>query len=94
MSGPNSSAPTSAVGPLTAGRPYLMPPGVPADRVAAMRKAFVDTFKDPDFLAEAEKRRLGINAPRDGQGLQDVIDRVYKETPPALIQRLQKLQHG
>jgi tripartite-type tricarboxylate transporter receptor subunit TctC len=84
----------AAIGPLTAGRPYLLPPGVPADRVAIMRKAFAETFKDPEFLAEAEKRRLGVNAPRDGQGLQEVIERVYKNTPPALIERLQKLQHG
>jgi tripartite-type tricarboxylate transporter receptor subunit TctC len=84
----------AAIAPLTAGRPYLMPPGVPADRVAAMRKAFMDTFKDPDFLAEAEKRRLGVNAPRDGQGLQDVIERVYKGTAPAQVERLKKLQAG
>jgi tripartite-type tricarboxylate transporter receptor subunit TctC len=84
----------AAVAPLTAGRPYLMPPGVPADRVAAMRKAFAETFKDPDFLAEAEKRRLGVNAPRDGDALQNVIDSVYKNTKPEQIERLRKLQHG
>jgi tripartite-type tricarboxylate transporter receptor subunit TctC len=84
----------AAIAPLSAGRPYLMPPGVPADRVAAMRKAFTDTFKDPEFLAEAEKRRLGVNAPRDGQALQDVIERVYKGTAPAQIERLRKLQAG
>jgi tripartite-type tricarboxylate transporter receptor subunit TctC len=84
----------AAIGPLTAGRPYLMPPGVPADRVEIMRKAFAETFKDPDFLAEAEKRKLGVNAPRDGKQLQEVIERVYKGTPPALVERLRKLQHG
>jgi tripartite-type tricarboxylate transporter receptor subunit TctC len=84
----------AAFAPLSAGRPYLMPPGVPADRLAAMRKAFVDTFKDPDFIAEAEKRRLGVNAPRDGQSLQDVIERVYKGSAPALVERLKKLQAG
>jgi tripartite-type tricarboxylate transporter receptor subunit TctC len=85
---------SAAIAPLSAGRPYLMPPGVPADRVAAMRKAFVDTFKDKDFLAEAEKRKLGVNAPRDGKTLQDVIEGVYKGTPPAIIERLKKLQAG
>lgn len=84
----------AAVAPLTAGRPYLMPPGVPADRVAAMRKAFADTFKDPEFLAEAEKRRLGVNAPRDGEALQKVIEGVYKNTPPEQVERLRKLQNG
>ena len=84
----------AAIAPLTAGRPYLMPPGVPADRVEIMRKAFVDTFKDPEFLAEAEKRRLGVNAPRDGKALQEVIEGVYKNTAPKEIDRLRKLQHG
>jgi hypothetical protein len=59
-----------------------------------MRKAFAETFKDPEFLAEAEKRRLGVNAPRDGQALQQVIENVYKNTKPEQIERLRKLQHG
>jgi tripartite-type tricarboxylate transporter receptor subunit TctC len=84
----------AAIAPLTAGRPYLLPPGVPAERVEIMRKAFVDTFKDPEFLAEAEKRRLGVNAPRDGKALQEVIEGVYKNTAPKEIDRLRKLQRG
>jgi tripartite-type tricarboxylate transporter receptor subunit TctC len=84
----------AAAGPLTAGRPYLMPPGVPADRIAIMRKAFEDTFQDPAFIADADKRGLGVNAPRGGQALQEVIDNVYKNTPPPLVERLRKLQTG
>jgi len=84
----------AAFAALAVGRPYLMPPGVPEDRVAAMRKAFADTFKDPEFLAEAQKRNLGINSPRSGQELQEFIERVYKTTPPALVERLKKLQAG
>jgi hypothetical protein len=83
-----------AFAPLSAGRPYLMPPGVPEDRVAAMRKAFMETFKDPDFLAEADKRGLGVNSPRSGEELQQLIERVYKDTPQPLIERLRKLQAG
>jgi tripartite-type tricarboxylate transporter receptor subunit TctC len=84
----------AAFAPLSAGRPYLMPPGVPEDRVAAMRKAFMDTFKDPDFLAEADKRGLGVNSPRSGEELQQLIERVYKTTPQPLVERLRKLQAG
>jgi len=84
----------AAFAPLAAGRPYLMPPGVPEERVALMRKALMDTFKDPAFLAEAEKRGLSVNSPRSGQELQQLIERVYKTTPPALVARLQKLQGG
>src|SRR5262249_35810503 len=42
------------------GRPYLAPPGVPAERAEALRKAFMDTMQDPEFLAEAEKSQLEI----------------------------------
>ena len=35
------------------GRPFLAPPGVPKDRADALRKAFMDTMKDPEFLADA-----------------------------------------
>jgi tripartite-type tricarboxylate transporter receptor subunit TctC len=44
------------------GRAMTVGPGVPADRVAALRKAFDDTMKDPAFLAEAAKRKLDIDA--------------------------------
>jgi tripartite-type tricarboxylate transporter receptor subunit TctC len=44
------------------GRPYVAPPGVPADRLAILRKAFAATMKDQAFLAEAEKLRIDIDA--------------------------------
>ena len=40
----------------TFGRPYVAPPGVPAERVAALRKAFSDTFADAEFLADAARQ--------------------------------------
>lgn len=43
------------------GRPFVAPPGTPKDRVAALRKAFVDTMNDPAFLADAKKARLEVN---------------------------------
>ena len=43
-------------------RPYVLPPNTPKDRVQIIRKAFMDTMKDPDFLAEAKKANLDINA--------------------------------
>jgi len=43
------------------GRAFLLPPGVPADRVALLRKAFQAAVKDPAFLAEAEKKRMPID---------------------------------
>jgi tripartite-type tricarboxylate transporter receptor subunit TctC len=81
----------AAFAPLQSGRPYLMPPGVPPERVAAMSKAMMDTFKDPDFIAEAEKRGLGVNSPRTGKELHDLLTQVYTKTPPHIIERLQKI---
>ncbi len=78
--------------PLALGRPLVMPPDVPADRVAALRNALADTFADPGFLAEGERMGLAVNAPRTGAQLQDVIARAY-QSPPRIIERLQKLNN-
>ena len=64
------------------GRPFLAPPGIPADRTAALRKAFMDTMKDPGFLAEAEKMKLEIN-PVSGDAVQEIMQEVY-QTPKAI----------
>jgi hypothetical protein len=64
------------------GRPFLAPPGIAADRVAALRKAFMDTMKDKEFLAEAEKMRLEIN-PVSGAAVQGIVQEVYR-TPKSV----------
>jgi tripartite-type tricarboxylate transporter receptor subunit TctC len=74
---------------VTMGRPYLMPPDVPAERVAIMRKAFEDTFKDTDFLAEADRLALGVN-PRTGAQVQRMLEEAYR-TPPNIVARLRTL---
>ena len=55
-----------------------MPPGVPADRLAAVRKALAETFADPEFLADGAKLGLELNAPRSGEALLQVIERAYQ----------------
>jgi hypothetical protein len=70
---------------LEFGRPYVLPPGVPADRVAAFRKAFDETMKDPEFLAEAAKAKLIIN-PVNGDGVQKLVDEIYM-TPKEDVER-------
>jgi tripartite-type tricarboxylate transporter receptor subunit TctC len=62
------------------GRPFLAPPGVPADRLEALRKAFMDTMKDPEFLAEAAKAQLEVT-PIDGAKVQQIVDDAYKVDP-------------
>jgi tripartite-type tricarboxylate transporter receptor subunit TctC len=78
--------------PLALGRPLVMPPDVPPERIAAIRSALAATFADPEFLAEGERMGLGLNAPRTGAQLQDVIARAY-QSPPRIIERLQKLNN-
>ncbi len=65
------------------GRPYVAPPNLPADRVAALRQAFMDTMTDKDFLAEADKMQLEIN-PVSGAEVQKLVAEVYA-TPPDVI---------
>jgi len=67
------------------GRPFLAPPGVPQDRVDTLRKAFMDTMADKDFLAEAEKAQLEIT-PIAGEAVQKLVTEVY-QTPPAIAQK-------
>jgi tripartite-type tricarboxylate transporter receptor subunit TctC len=75
---------------VTLGRPYLMPPNVPPDRVAAMRKALEGTFKDPAFLADSKRMSLGVSSPRTGAQIQRLIEETYR-TPPKIVERLRKL---
>ncbi len=82
----------AASAPQALGRPLLMPPDVPADRLAAMRKALADTFQDAQFQADANKLGLIVNAPQTGQQLQDVIVRAY-ESPARVVERIRKLNN-
>jgi tripartite-type tricarboxylate transporter receptor subunit TctC len=67
------------------GRPFLAPPGVPQDRAAALRKAFMDTMKDKDFLADAEKGQLEIT-PVSGEDIQKLVLETH-QTPPEIAKK-------
>jgi tripartite-type tricarboxylate transporter receptor subunit TctC len=67
------------------GRPYLLPPGVPADRVAALRGALSAMLQDKTLLAEAEKSGLDIG-PMGGEELQALVAKLYA-LPPKVIER-------
>jgi tripartite-type tricarboxylate transporter receptor subunit TctC len=58
-------------------RPYVVPPGTPKDRVQTLRKAFMDTMKDPALLAEAKKANLDIE-PDDGAELEQNVKNIFK----------------
>jgi len=82
----------AAFAPQALGRPLVMPPGVAADRVAAIRKGVADTFADAEFQAEANRIGLIVNAPRTGEALQQVIVSAYA-TPSRVVERLRKLNN-
>jgi tripartite-type tricarboxylate transporter receptor subunit TctC len=69
----------------TMGRPYAAPPGVPADRLAALRKGFMDTMTDKEFLGEAEANKFEIN-PVSGEDLEALVKEVYR-TPPEVAKK-------
>jgi tripartite-type tricarboxylate transporter receptor subunit TctC len=72
--------------------PLMLPPGVPADRVAALRKAFDDTMKDPKFLAESNKVGADVT-PMGAQEMESLLRSVYS-TPRLTIERAATIIKG
>jgi tripartite-type tricarboxylate transporter receptor subunit TctC len=71
------------------GRPFVLPPGVPADRVKLLREAFDKAVKDPELLADAKTQRMEID-PVTGEAINALLDRVYA-APPELAKRLREM---
>ena len=68
------------------GTAFFTTPGIPPERLAALRHAFDETVKDPEFLAEAEKVRLGVT-PMTGEEVQKLVSQV-SNLSPALLERV------
>ena len=66
--------------------PYAAAPGVPADRLKAIREAFAATLADKQFLAEADKAGMSIK-PVTAQAMTAIVKRVY-DSPPDMIERV------
>jgi tripartite-type tricarboxylate transporter receptor subunit TctC len=73
----------------TIGRALAFPPGVPADRVAALRGAFEKTIRDPEFLAEVKQRQILIDT-MSGPDLQAYVEK-YMKTPAERVQAATKV---
>ncbi|HLH95155.1 MAG TPA: tripartite tricarboxylate transporter substrate-binding protein [Xanthobacteraceae bacterium] len=71
------------------GRPYAAPPGVPAERVAALRKAFTDTFADADFRADAMRQGFDVR-PITGEAMTGLVEEMVR-TPKSIIDRVAPL---
>jgi tripartite-type tricarboxylate transporter receptor subunit TctC len=70
------------------GRPFLTPPGVPKERLALLRKAFLETMRDKAFLAEAQKLNLEIT-PVTGEKVQELVAEMYRTPPEVLAKALE-----
>jgi tripartite-type tricarboxylate transporter receptor subunit TctC len=75
--------------PYAMARPFVAPPGVPAERAAALRGAFLAVHRDPQFLADAAQLKIEVDAVGPDAVLRD-IDRIAG-APPDLLNRLRSL---
>jgi len=71
------------------GRPYVAPPGVPAERANILRDAFVKVMNDREFKSEAEKRKLQLD-PVSGEELEALAKEVIAQ-PPEIVARMKKI---
>lgn len=71
------------------GRPFVMSSGVPADRIAIMRKAFDEAMKDPGLLAQAKKEQLVVD-PISGKGADTIVGAITK-APPAIVAKAKEI---
>ncbi len=75
--------------PQDVGRPFAAPLNVPADRLAALRAAFVATAQDPDFIRDLEAAQATVELV-DGETVQRMADEIMA-TPPELVARVKEL---
>ncbi|HWP60375.1 MAG TPA: tripartite tricarboxylate transporter substrate-binding protein [Candidatus Acidoferrales bacterium] len=71
------------------GRPYILPPGTPADRLRLLREAFMKMARAPEFLAEAKKRNLEVK-PSTGEEIEKIAQAAMAQ-PPQVVERMKKL---
>jgi tripartite-type tricarboxylate transporter receptor subunit TctC len=71
------------------GRPMIVTPGTPVERVKILRDAFVKTLNDPEVLAEAKKARMDVE-PTSGEELESLVKEIF-DSPPEVIERVKKL---
>jgi hypothetical protein len=70
------------------GRALVAEPGIPAERAAALRKAFMDTMNDPEFVTEMHKRNLEVE-PLSGEEVQRIVE-ACAATPLELVEQAKR----
>lgn len=78
--------------PLKMGRPFFAPPGMAAERVSLLRRAFDATISDPELRAEAARMKLAI-APMTGEQVEQLLRKVYA-TPKAVVEKAAAASKG
>jgi tripartite-type tricarboxylate transporter receptor subunit TctC len=73
-------------------RTYTLPPGTPKDRVQLLRKAFEDTLKDPEFLADATKSKLNVD-PVPADAIEKDISALFK-LDPSMVGKLKDILYN
>ena len=71
------------------GRPYIAPPGVPAEPIRILRTGFAATMRDKEFLADAERTRIDV-LPSAGERVQQLVEQLYA-TPKSTVERAKDL---
>ena len=74
-------------------KPYMAPPGVPADRLKILRDAFDASLKDPDLIADLKHQSLEIDRPMSGDDLSALVIKIAA-TPAPAVKKLQDLLAG
>jgi len=72
--------------------PFLAPPGVPGDRVAALQKAFMDMTRDKEFLDDARRANFELS-PINGAEVRGVIEKMH-DTPSDIVKRYVSIVRG
>lgn len=78
------------IAPLVISKPYTAPPGVSADRLAALRQAFTKAMQDPELLAEAKTAKLDLD-PKDGEKVTAIVSELLATDKKVLEQLKQVL---
>lgn len=71
------------------GRPIMVTPGTPAERVKILREAFLKTMSDPEALAEAKKGRMDVEV-TSGEELESLVKEIF-DSPPDVVERAKKM---
>ena len=87
----SAEAMKAILAPQFGGRPFMAPPNLPPDRLAALQKGFAETMKDPELLAEAEARKIELSF-TSGREIADLVREVYGMKPEILARTRDLMQ--